>query len=200
MIIHGAYELTINECHYELTAKPSSLASKRKSHNRRRTLNIGVTIIELLIVLAISVILVIIAVPAYISYTQKNRLTGAANRLYFMLTYAQSEALKQNSNVYVSIQTGSTWCYGINVGATCNCASTTCGLGVVAAGNAGQLTLTATGLVSNAIMFDPTHGEVQAAATLTFTTPGSVAITAQVVRTGAVRLCSSQVEGYQACS
>lgn len=161
----------------------------------------GFTLVELLTVLSITAILAITAVPAFITYLQTNRLTNASQNLYYILQYARTEAFKRNTTVYVSFQTGSNWCYGVNPGATCNCnTANSCTLGSTTAPSSSQLTLSATGLINNAVRFEPTHGAAGTSSTITLTNNQSVAISVKVRLLGSLLLCSSQVAGYSACT
>jgi type IV fimbrial biogenesis protein FimT len=58
----------------------------------------GFTLIELLTSLMVAGILVSIAVPAFNSFLQNDRMTGQANSLVTSLNYARSEAVKRASS------------------------------------------------------------------------------------------------------
>lgn len=161
----------------------------------------GFTLIELLFVLVIVGILASIAVPSFITFLQTNRLIGTANSLYYSLQNARKTALKNNTSVYVSIQSGSSWCYGFNSGSSCNCATAnSCGLGTVSAPNT-QLTLSSSGITGGSFHFEPIHGAANITSTITFTTTTgtATAMGVDVSMFGSIRVCSSQVSGYQAC-
>jgi len=164
--------------------------------------NKGFNLFELLIVLAIVSILAIVAVPSFLNYLQTNRLIGATQGLYYALQYARGTAMKTDSTIYVSFQTGNNWCYGINSGSACTCSTAnSCKLGSTQAPNAGQLTLSATGLTANSLQFEPNHGAADASSTITLTITGqSTAMSIQVGLLGSLFLCSSQLAGYQSCS
>ena len=82
--------------------------------------NAGFTLVELMVTVAVTGILLAIAVPAFQSTLDKRRLVGAAEQLYADLQYARTEAIKRNVSVFVSFNTGTSWCYGIAL-AACNC-------------------------------------------------------------------------------
>lgn len=161
----------------------------------------GLTLIELLVMLLIVAILALIAIPLFTSLIQTYRLTTAAEQLYTTLQYARTEAVKRNTNVYVSVTTGDTWCYGVNTGSTCTCSTAgSCNLGSVSAPGAELLTLSATGLSSNSMYFDTVHGGASAASTFTFTLYGqSNLITTSVSQLGNIQTCSTGISGYTAC-
>jgi type IV fimbrial biogenesis protein FimT len=68
----------------------------------------GVTLIELLTVVAIAAILAMVAVPSFKKIIATQRLKSAASNLQVALLTARSEALKRNASVCVS--TSSTAC------------------------------------------------------------------------------------------
>ncbi|VVC75586.1 hypothetical protein AQUSIP_08760 [Aquicella siphonis] len=162
----------------------------------------GFNLLELLILIAVIGILTVTAVPAFINYLQTRRLVGASEQLYYALQYARSEAVKRNTTVYVSFQTGSNWCYGINANTTCSCnVANSCGLGSTQAPASGSISLAASGLTNNALHFEPNHGAANASSTLTFTASGpAISASVKVGLLGNPFLCSSQITGYAACS
>lgn len=161
----------------------------------------GFTLIELLIVIAVLGITMIIAVPSYVSYLQTNRLKGATQQLYQSLYYARTEAIKRNATVYVSFQTGSSWCYGSNPSATCSCnVANSCVIGATQAPSSNQLSLSATGLTNNAVSFEPNHGAASGNPTITLTASNGNAMGIKIGYLGSLTICSSSVTGYPACT
>ena len=79
----------------------------------------GFTIIELMIVLTIVAGLIVIALPSMTEMVQNQKVKGAANELFFDLSFARSEAIKRNTTVQVN-RTGSDWTGGwtVEVGGT----------------------------------------------------------------------------------
>lgn len=168
------------------------------SYSRQRN---GITLIELLVMLAVILISTLLAIPSFTSIIQHYRITTAADELYAALQLARTEAVKRNTSVYISLTTGDTWCYGINTGSTCSCSTAgSCNLGSVSAPAAQLLSLSATGLTSNSFYFDNTHGGASNSVTITFTLYGqSSLITTSVSRLGNIQTCSTGITGYTAC-
>lgn len=164
-------------------------------HNR------GFSLIEALITVSVIAILALLSMPLFNSLVQKQRASGAAETLYNALQLAKSEAVKRNANVYVSFSTGNNWCYGINLNSACNCSiSNNCGLASVSAPASQQLSLSTTGMSSNSIYFEGTHGSANSSSSVTFTVYGtSNLITVTIGRLGGITLCATGISGYTSC-
>lgn len=161
----------------------------------------GMTMIEFMVILAIIVILSLTAYPSLVSLVQRYRISGETETLFSTLQYARTEAVKRNTTIYVSFTTGDSWCYGVNAGAACNCATSgSCGLGVHAAASAATISLSTSGLSSGSVAFEPTHGAASASGSVTMTLYGqSSLITVNIARLGSLQLCSTGISGYTAC-
>lgn len=83
----------------------------------------GVTLIELMMVLAVLAIIATIAVPGMNNFLDTNKLRGTTNQFYTDVQFARSESIKRKTNVSVSITSngGTDWCYGIAETAGCDC-------------------------------------------------------------------------------
>ena len=163
--------------------------------------NLGVTLLEALVVLAVIVITTIIAVPSFITFIQERRLTLAAENLYYAMQTARSEAIKRNATIYVSFQTGDSWCFGANTGSNCTCTTPSgCNIGTAQAPQSQQLTLSTTGLTSNSFQFEGTRGASNVSSgKITLTLYGqTTSVSILIGNLGNIQLCSS-LSGYQAC-
>lgn len=162
---------------------------------------LGVTLVELLVVITIAAVLILIAVPTFRDFVKNARLSAAAEDLRTTIELARSEAIKRNATVFVSLTTGDTWCYGVNVSSACNCTvAGNCGLKTVSYDTAQQLSLSTSGMSGNSISFEGTHGSANASGTATFTLYGeSTLVTLSIGRFGGVQMCSTGLSGYTAC-
>lgn len=164
---------------------------------------LGITLLELLIVIIIITILTMIAVPSLNTFLQNHRLIFTANNLFVAMQYARSEAVKRNTTVYVTFQTGDSWCYGINTGSSCNCTTpSSCNLGTGAAATPQQISLSTTGLTSNTFQLESSRGAANVnGALVTLTLYGQTpAISLEIYQLGDFQLCSSTMSGYSACT
>ena len=70
----------------------------------------GVTLVELMVVLAIAAILLGVAIPGFASLIHSSRLSAATSDLLVSLHLARSEAIKRNARTVVCISADSTTC------------------------------------------------------------------------------------------
>jgi type IV fimbrial biogenesis protein FimT len=161
----------------------------------------GFTLLELLIVLVIIAVLAMLTLPSLLGFNQEHKTEYTAQNLYYALQYARSEAVLQNTTIYVNFQTGLSWCYGMNATSNCNCSvANSCAMQVASAPASQMTVLSATGLTNNSLTFEPTHGASGAKSILTFTATGSTpAMSVEVPIMGSVVLCSTTISGYSAC-
>ena len=71
----------------------------------------GVTLIELMVVIAVLTVLVMVAVPSFSDLLAKKRVEGALTQLTADLNFARSEAVVRNTDVSVTFGSG---CYVIH--------------------------------------------------------------------------------------
>lgn len=161
----------------------------------------GFTLVELLITLVVVAILALISLPFLSDIIKYRRISATADELFAFIQLARTEAVKNNTNVYLNISTGDSWCYGLNAGSTCDCTNpSSCSLGTVSAPSAGVISLSATGFTSGNLTFDKTHASVNSAATITLTLYGrSELITTTISKMGGTSVCATGISGYTAC-
>lgn len=166
---------------------------------QRWRLYAGFTLIEVMVSLVIVGVLALAAVPVVRHLLIQGRLSAAAEGLASQLRLARSEAIQRQQTVYVHLQSGTSWCYGSNVGSDCVCSpSSTCGLSTVSGDTYPSVVTSVSGFSGGAISLDSSRGLVSEASSVTFTI-GSRSILLTLSRLGLVSLCSTDVSGYPAC-
>lgn len=85
----------------------------------------GVTMVEVVVVVAIMGILAALAIPQFTQMYSRSRLRAAAEQLRSDINLARGEAVKRNANVRMSfVINGDTWCYGLRIASGCDCTVT----------------------------------------------------------------------------
>jgi len=165
----------------------------------------GFILSELLIALVIVAILALIAAPSFQTLIQENRAASAAESFYSDMELARSQALRLQSTVYVSIQTGTDWCYGLSdSGATCDCnTANSCQFNgaekvVKSTDYPGVSIAIARGFNNDAVSFDGVRGITGQAGQVDFTA-GNATMSTAVGAMGDIKACSSTVGGYSPC-
>jgi len=173
-----------------------------------KTKNRGLTLIELMITLSIFSILLGYATPAMHDLFVKKRLQSAATKIYTDLRFAQSEAIKLNTPIFVSFShTKDQWCYGLNLREPCDCnQAQSCKLAenehTVNQSMFRNISIIKSKFAGNKqhTAFDPLKGFASAGGSkngtiwLASATRDLVAIV--VSRLGRVRICSPTISGY----
>ena len=167
----------------------------------------GFSLVETLIVLAITAVTAGSVTPSFQRAHEKRRVESAAAQLETELQYARSLAVARNQSVRFSFQvSGENSCYVIHTGAAgaCQCASgTTVCTGQAEAirthtfDAAGKLRATSS---SASFLFDPTRGTVTPTSTIELRGHDADALRLVVNITGRIRACSpTGMSGYRAC-
>lgn len=172
----------------------------------------GFTLIEIMVSLIILSILLLIGIPLFNQMLSNKRVSYAAESFHNDLKFAQSEALKKQTTVYVSVKTGASWCYGLDDNSDCDCSVINSCLfnGVEYVKNASAYNITdlsSTSLpvglfTNNIISIDGVRGTFSGSGDIHFNLAGSDfarSITVEIERNGRSSVCSSTVNGYSAC-
>jgi prepilin-type N-terminal cleavage/methylation domain-containing protein len=87
----------------------------------RRHRGPGFTLLEMMVVLAISAILGALAMPSFNGLLARHRLQAAAHNLQADLVLARLEATRRGQTVHLSFQPGAQWCYALSAGTPVDC-------------------------------------------------------------------------------
>lgn len=82
---------------------------------RLRASLLGVTMVEVVIVVAIIGVLAGMAVPSFLEFARNQRIRAAASDLHISLMRARSEAIKRNANVSIQPTSTSNWGLGWSI-------------------------------------------------------------------------------------
>lgn len=162
---------------------------------------------EAMVAVAILGIVAGLGIPSFQAYLENSRLRSASEHLYSDIKLIHSEAIKNQTDMYVSFQTGANWCYGIDDAGSCNCAAandcTVDGNEVVISGtDFKDVTMGAAGLNSSGgityFTIDGTRGTVDIVGSVTFTNNGK-SMSVNVNKMGNPDVCSADINGYSSC-
>lgn len=161
---------------------------------------LGLTLLEMLVVLALIAIMATIGISAMPQLLAHHRLQGAGKMLYQDLQWARLRALGGQYPVYVSFKPGAAWCYGVNDNVPCDCREdNSCQLRQVKSSEFKGVVLSMIEPIDGNIKFNGAHGLVADAANLELTV-ASNDIKLQVNQGGLIVICStSTIGGLSPC-
>jgi type IV fimbrial biogenesis protein FimT len=168
----------------------------------------GVTLIETMIVIAVTVIIAAAAAPSLTRLIDARRLDAAANELAGDIQFVRTEAVARNRPVRLSLHGGaapSCWIVHTGAAAQCSCAAQGPAICIGGAVQIKTVNLPATdrvGLASNvaSMLFDPLHGTATPTGTLRVTDANGSEVRHIVNVMGRARSCSPNgVIGWRAC-
>jgi type IV fimbrial biogenesis protein FimT len=82
----------------------------------------GFTLLEAAFVLAVTAIIMSVAIPSYAHYQQRQQLRQAADALTQDLRNARELSVGSSQPIYINYRPGRAWCWGISRGQPCDCA------------------------------------------------------------------------------
>lgn len=158
----------------------------------------GFTLLELAATVVIVAILATIALPSFLSSIERNRLRSSSEELYHTLFVARSKAVTEQQLIYLSFNTGTNWCVGLNTGSYCDCTNpNSCLLGTITNKN-NKVSLALTGFTSGQNQIIAGRGMFATGGDATFSLNGNN-VSVDISKMGRIRICSSTVGGYKPC-
>lgn len=87
------------------------MVNQQNAPSRKRRLG-GFSLVELMVVLAVTVILLTVAIPAFYSWVQQQRLLTTANEFFAAVILTRSEAIQLGRRVDMAARDGANWASG----------------------------------------------------------------------------------------
>ena len=179
----------------------------------------GVSMVEVLVVLAVVGILASIALPSYSKQFARSRLRATAEQIRSDVNLARSESLKRNVPIVMSftVNADSSWCYGLTLLANCSCTVTDvanasyCFLdrdasnavisSTVSSTNYRDITLPSTPFGDGNITFQPVRPVLESTSVTLASAKADASMRVIASGLGRVRFCSpnASLSGYPSC-
>jgi len=184
------------------------MATKHAATQTRRPGELGFSLVEAAVVVAIVAIVGASALPSFGALIDARRLDSAATRLAADLQLARSEAIARNRALRLSVAAGAdATCWVIHSGAaadcSCSAAGVACGNGALAIQSVVLPSAERVAVAGNvaSIVFDPMHGTSTPTGTLSLSDVRGRTVRHVVNVLGRVRSCSpaGTVAGYPTC-
>lgn len=162
-----------------------------------RTQQIGFTLLELMIIVAILGILTALAAPSFTSLLERRKIIASAEAIQSDLRWARGEAIKRNKQVAVIFVTDSPWSYAIYD----NPYGSYTLLKTVDGSDFPSTTLSAASFAGGTsyTIFNPARGTGSAGTVKLTSTSGEVHVVLSLL--GRARICSvdGNIGGYATC-
>ena len=161
----------------------------------------GLTLTELVFVIALIAILAAVAVPSYRDFLAQYRVKAAAGSLSEDLRLGREESVRLGRNVHVSYRGGAKWCWGLRFDKPCDCGGASlvarCDISRAGAADFKGVTL----LGSQSAEFEHEQGRVAQPGRTEFLSAGGHTIRVELMANGRVRSCvaAGSVAGLEAC-
>lgn len=172
---------------------------------RRATSN-GMTLIEILMVIAVVAIMATAGLPSLQGMIERQHLRGAANALYTDMLNARMEAIRRNVPVSMSFATDADsgqWCVGLSDHGPCDCLlAADCTLAgepprIMHSRDFGRVALTTNFSPQHTATFRPARATANAG-TASLTVNGR-RVEIRLSSLGRARICSDDIRDYPSC-
>lgn len=158
----------------------------------------GLTLIELMVVLATMAVLLGLAVPSFGAQLARHRLKAAAETLAADLAEARFEAARRGSALHVHVATGPQWCWTVATVSGCDCASAqACQVKTVRSGDHPGVRIEQ----AQDAMFDPANGAAIGEGAALLTSARGEVLRVSTTRLGRAHVCAPEAAalGYPRC-
>lgn len=159
--------------------------------------NRGLTLLELMIVLAMLAVVSSLALPSFGAAAQRARLKNSAEILAADLAEARFQAAQRGQSLFVDFQAGSDWCWAVATAPGCACGSAQpCQLKTVRASDHPGIKL----LEPQATAFDPSGAAVVVGSAVFESARGErLRVNTSLLGRTSVCAAGAPVPGYGAC-
>ncbi len=157
----------------------------------------GFTLLEVAAVMAITGIVLAMAVPSYANFAARQQLRAAGETLALDLRLAREESLR-GANVFISYRSGREWCWGISHGQPCDCGKggvPVCSISRGVAADYPRVELRP----GDSLQFEPGMGRLLAAGQTELTSSAGHRLSVQTNLMGRSHLCGPDAPKPGAC-
>jgi len=81
----------------------------------------GFSLIEVLVVVAITMLLIGLGGPSVVDSLNRAKIKSVSQETYFLFKLARSQALSSSSDISLDFETGDNWCMGLSDAGVCDC-------------------------------------------------------------------------------
>jgi type IV fimbrial biogenesis protein FimT len=162
----------------------------------------GFTLIEMMITLAILGILISIALPSFTTMLERQKLKAATEQLLSIFNLAKTEAIKNNSLIYINAKKTSNLNWSIQVSTSTTCSiDSSCDLKSISSAGTPKVKITNDISTLDGASFNASRGlpSFTTNRSVTFSTD-NYSVTSTISAAGLITQCSSPAfGGYSAC-
>ena len=165
----------------------------------------GFSLLEMAAVLAITGILLAVAVPSYKDFLQRQQLRLAGDTLLQDLRSARQLSISAPTSIFVTFHAGKQWCWGVSRALPCDCSATSASATAtlarcdIATSNHKQQFPAVVLDTAQDFEFTPGLGRVAKAGAAALRTPGDQHLQVVLNMLGRAHLCGRDAPQGQAC-
>ena len=158
----------------------------------------GLTLIELMVVIAITAILASLALPSFGRQMARSHLKSAAERVAADMAEARFEAARRGVAMHAHFEPGAQWCYTVSTAPSCTCgAPDYCAVRVVQGKDHKGVSL----IAAADLHFEPAQGIADTAIAADLRSANGDALRVDMTRLGRAKICapSGSTMNYPRC-